>query len=172
MKKIYLLLLIALFFAACSADDSNEILNQEKNTEIIYSARATASKTKPGTGELPVASCFNGLAAHTTIDVTAGLNKPIVNFVADAPSNLSASAGYVVTVEVQELADCEDINVASGLPVFFGGSVFYNVVANAPVINVVPADLPACYRWRFVFERSNSVTPCKSLSSWYDAPLF
>jgi hypothetical protein len=178
MKKIYLLPLIALFFTACSVDDSADLLNQENATDVTYSAKEAAAtaaggSTKPGGGD-PIIPCFSGLTGYTTINVDGGLNNPVINFVGNAPSTVSSTASYNVWVEVQGLADCEDFNVTSGLPIFFYGSApFTNVYAVRPVIAVQPNQVPVCYKWRIIFERAYSLTtPCKSISPWYDAPLF
>lgn len=177
MKKLFLLSLTVLFVTACSTDDSLEILNQEKAQKVFFSAKAgeaVVAATKPGGGDQPIVSCFSGFAAHTEINVSGGLNNPIVNFVADFPSTVALNASFYVTVEVQQLADCEDFNLTTGSPIFFGTSTPYtNVVANRPTIAVLPNQLPVCYKWRIFVERAYSLTtPCKSYSPWYDAPLF
>ena len=176
MKKMYLLPLLALFFTACSVDDSSEILDQEKIQDADYSntrfAATAANETKDGK-DGPGLVCFNDLAAHISMNVSGGLNNPIINFVADVPLNVSYNTAYMVKVEVQQLADCEDFNVVTGDPIFFGGGKYTNVVMASPTITVLPNELPACYKWRMTFERTGRlVTPCKTISQWYDAPLF
>lgn len=174
MKKLFILPLIALFFAACSVDDSADLLTQEKAADTTYGEKGSLGNTKPGGGDQPIISCFGPLTGYTTINVSGGLNNPVINFVGRTPSTVSASADYNVTVEVQALADCEDFDVTSGLPLLFrGASSFSNVAATPPSISVLPNQLPVCYKWRIIFERANSLgTPCKSVSVWYDAPLF
>lgn len=174
MKKILMLSLIALFFISCSTDDSADLLTQENSADIAYSAKGSVGNGKTGGGEQPVVSCFSGLAAFTRIDVSAGLNNPVINFTGSVPSTVSSNIAYNISVEIQGLADCEDFNLTSGLPIIFTSSGSYtNVYAVPPAISVLPNQLPVCYKWRMIFERANSLTsPCKSVSQWYDAPLF
>lgn len=173
MKKIYLLPLLVLFFTACSVDDSAELLNQEIVEEVFFDSLKEEFNGS-GPKEAPQNDCFNGLAAHVSMDVSGGLNNPAVNFVADVPLTVSPGLAYVVKVEVQQLADCEDFNVVTGDPVFLGGRSYTNVAMAFPSVTVQPNQLPVCYKWRMVFERSGRLiqTPCKALSPWYDAPLF
>jgi len=166
MKYLYLLPLLLFLFTACSVDDSAELLDQEKNKQ----ATMVASFTSPI--EVPFEyTCFKGLTAHTNIDVSGGFTNPLVNFVSDAPATVSSTKGYRVKVIIQQLADCEDMDIVSGEPITLGTSViYYNIAVTHPMVTVAPNQFPACYKWRLVVEGVS--TSCKSYSPWYDAPLF
>lgn len=175
MKKLLLLPLYAFLCIACSADDSADIVAGDATANAALMAKSVAAAaTKPGGGEKPIISCFGGFAAHTRMDVSGGINNPVINFEADVPSTAPANASYTVIVEVQQLADCEDFNLVTGLPLYFGAaSPFTNVAVDTPSIAVLPNQLPVCYKWRIIIEQAYTLTtPCKTFSPWYDAPLF
>ena len=172
MKYFYLLPLLLLLFTACSIDDSADIVQQAKSIQTADMAARSAVDPTPVSVGMPVEpTCFKGLTAYVNIDVSGGFTNPIVNFVSNVPATVNAASGYRVKVIIQQLADCEDLNVIKGEPAIFGTSaIYYNVAATHPMVTVAPSQFPACYKWRIVLEGVD--TSCKSYSPWYDAPLF
>ena len=167
MKKIYVLPLIVLLFAACSVDND---LNEEDNT-----ANTLVQKEEAAPASTPLSSCFTNLAAHVSVDVSAGLNNPVVNFIADAPAD--ASGGFMMKVEIRALSDCEDLNSGTGAITALGNStVFYGIASTPAQVSVTPAQLTLpCYKWRILLQGvsgSGREITCTTVSPWYDAPLF
>lgn len=162
-----------LFFVSCSVEDSAELLSQQ----TVADSAVTPDELEKIAATNQVAAlsdCFTGLVAHINLDVSAGLNNPVINFIADAPVVSNPSWSYLVKVELQQLSDCEDFSSATGQPVIFANATVYtNVYANHPVVSLKPSQLPSCYKWRISLERpGNKGSLCKSYSPWYDAPLF
>ncbi|WP_154652602.1 hypothetical protein [Flavobacterium rivuli] len=177
MKKLYFLPLLMLFFASCSVDDSADIVNQQNATEATTFSVNDSIASRLGTTAqaATVSDCFKGLAGHINLDVSAGLNNPVINFVSDAPAGtINPNWSFLVKVEIQQLSDCEDFSSNTGSVITISNSTVYtNVVATHPAVSVLPSQLPACYKWRITLERTGKFAPvCKSYSSWYDAPLF
>lgn len=178
MKKFYLLPLLILFFASCSVDDSADILNQENTTDAIAVTVNDSIASRVGADIQAVAAvsdCFKGLAGHINLDVSAGLNNPVINFISDAPAGaINPNWSFLVKVEIQQLSDCEDFNSNTGSIITISNNTVYtNVVATHPAVAVLPSQLPVCYKWRITLERTGRLSPtCKSYSKWYDAPLF
>lgn len=165
MKKLLLLPFFAFFAIACTTDTED----LENYTASPYKEMQSTKFSEPNT-----LSCFLGLGAHHYIDTTNGLNNPTITFISETPSNIAGN--YRVKVEIEELADCEDLDSGSGIVrVFSTGATYTNIGANPPQISGVrPADTFACYRWRMVFEGVNKygAVTCVTYSPWYDAPLF
>jgi len=172
MNKIYLLPLMLLFFASCSVDDSAELLNQQTvaDTTVTLDAESRIAAAQAAS----LSDCFKGLAAHINLDVSAGLNNPVIDFIADAPITANPNWSYLVKVEVQQLSDCEDFSSTTGQAIIFANNTVYtNIYASHPEVSVAPSQLPSCYKWRITLERTGKLgSPCKSYSQWYDAPLF
>jgi len=178
MNKLYILPILMLFFASCSVDDSADIVNQQNSTEAtVLSVNDSIEEARLGATAQAgsVSDCFKGLTSHINLDVSAGLNNPVINFISDAPAGtINPNWSFLVKVEIQQLSDCEDFNSNTGSVITISNSTVYtNVVATHPAVSVLPAQLPACYKWRITLERTGKFAPvCKSYSSWYDAPLF
>jgi len=177
MNKLYLLPLLMLFFASCSVDDSADIVNQQNTTEATTFSVNDSIESRLGAiaQATTVSDCFKGLAGHINLDVSAGLNNPVINFISDAPAGtINPNWSFLVKVEIQQLSDCEDFSSNTGsVTIISNNTVYTNVVATHPAVSVLPAQLPACYKWRITLERTGKFAPvCKSYSSWYDAPLF
>jgi len=173
MKNIYILPLLLLFFASCSVDDSADLLTQEPVNALTLTSEELARIGETGQS-LISPDCFKVLSAHINLNVSAGLNNPVINFVGDAPIGTSARLGYIVRVEVVALSDCDDLNSPTGSVIILGNNtVFNNVGTIDPVVSALPSQLPVCYKWRITYERVGAIiTSCKSYSQWYEAPLF
>jgi|GEM_PF-1401464 len=178
MNKLYILPILMLFFASCSVDDSADIVNQQNSTEAtVRSVNDSIEEARLGATAQAgsVSDCFKGLTSHINLDVSAGLNNPVINFISDAPAGaINPNWSFLVKLEIQQLSDCEDFSSNTGSVITISNSTVYtNVVATHPAVSVLPAQLPACYKWRITLERTGKFAPvCKSYSSWYDAPLF
>jgi len=177
MNKLYILPILMLFFASCSVDDSADVLNQQNAAEdtTISVNDSIDSRLGENVQAAFVADCFKGLAAHINLDVSAGLNNPVINFISDAPAGtINPNWSFLVKLEIQQLSDCEDFSSNTGAVITISNNTVYtNVVATHPAVSVLPSQLPSCYKWRITLERNGKFTPvCKSYSSWYDAPLF
>jgi hypothetical protein len=167
MKKLLLLpfLLITLF--SCSTDDAVELNNTVAEAQVLYYSTNRF--------DLPTQyECFTSLSAYTNIDVSNGFDNPVVQFIADsegAPKKIS----YSVTLEVQPLSECEDMesNYGPSIQHKYPGTV-QNPDQNMPMISLLPSQLPGgCYKWRYIFTESlSSRSACASVTQWYEAPLF
>lgn len=168
MKKILLLLTIAMGLWACSTD------NEEDFVQYGYNANEKTN-AQENLAALTV-SCFTSLTANVHVDVSGGIGNPVVVFTPVVSGTVSATAKFRVRVEVQPLSDCDDMNSDTGTLLTFGpAGLVQNVVASPPVVSVLPANMPLCYKWRFVFEGISSAQrnpTCSSASIWYESPLF
>lgn len=168
MKKILLLLIMGVGLGSCTIENEEDFVQvgadaSQKNNESQEQMRAPS---------LP--SCFTGLTGHVHVDVSNGLGDPIVVFTPIITDNVSLTAKFKVRVEVQPLSDCDDMNSNTGSLLSFGptGTV-QNIVMSPPAVSVLPANMPLCYKWRFVFEGVSSLkTTCYTASPWYESPLF
>ena len=168
MKKFYLLPLLVLLFTACSSDDSILDSNTEASNKNYQQRAAGINFDGPYT---PVLTCLRNLKGEVSLDVSAGLGNPVINFIFRPPFSTPAVQGFRATVEVQALSDCDDIASGTGTVFVFGTTaVISNIAANNPVINILPSQLPSCYKWRTVL--SSATTTCVSYSPWYEQPLF
>jgi len=164
MKKMLLLLVLGIGLGSCTAENDESFVqygNLQKNIN-------------QQTAVLPP-SCFTGVAGKVHVDVSNGIGNPIVVFTPVITGTVSPTASYRVKLQVQPLADCDDMNSNTGNLLTFGTSIVQNVNAVPPAIQVLPANMPLCYKWRFVFEgivnyQRNPI--CYSESVWYESPLF
>ncbi|PZR14743.1 MAG: hypothetical protein DI539_18640 [Flavobacterium psychrophilum] len=169
MKKIVLLVMIAVGVWSCSTDNDEVLMHYE--SDVSERANEESAQALSAT-----TTCFTDLSASVSVDVSNGIGNPTVVFTPAITGPVRISASYRVRVEVQPLSDCDDMNSNTGTLLAFGpsGSV-QNVLASPPAISVLPANMPSCYKWRFVFE-SPAGTPksqyCLSASIWYESPLF
>jgi hypothetical protein len=170
MKNIYLLIVMALTFASCTVDENEDLFAQKNSEEAVL---VKAEEVKVTALSQPESSdCFDGLAAHINLNVSAGLNNPVINFIADAPANVSAAAKYIVNVEIQPLSDCDDFSSSKGDATNYGNATeFSNVASSQPSVSLLPSQLPVCYKWRMKF-KGTSGAACEVYSPWYEAPLF
>lgn len=169
MKKFILLPLFLLLLAACSTDDSAFETNEA-------TAGVTVNYNKPSDidARQAITSCFSTFTAYPSVDVSGGINNPILRFNAVVPANIPAYSMYKMKVEVQPIADCEDLNSNQGDIITYTSSSYYmNISTTRPYVAVVPSQLPSgCYKWRMVIESINARSTCMSATSWYDSPLF
>lgn len=167
MKKILFVLLMAAGLGACSSDNDVDFAEndtvQKQNTEYESSV-------------LSVPSCFSALTGKVRVDVSNGIGNPVIVFTPVVPFGVSPTAKFKVRLEVQPLADCDDMNSNTGTLLTFGpAGTVQNVLLFPPSVSVMPASVPLCYKWRFVFEGIESVKRdpiCYSASIWYESPLF
>lgn len=120
-------------------------------------------------------SCFTDLTADVHLDVSNGIGNPTVVFTPVISDAVAATARFRIKVEVQPLADCDDVNSDMGSLLSFGVFTAQNVNAVVPTVSILPANLPLCYKWRFVFEGltiSKREPNCYSKTIWYESPLF
>lgn len=164
MKKLLLLPLMLLFTVACSTD-TDEILTNE---QII----TTAATEKPDPGvPAPIGACYSNLPAH--YENFGGLN-PIWHFVADVPAVTTTGSGIKVFLEYQA-TDCEDYTTGTGTIYSKYGGLYTNPASVLPYVEVLPAELLPCYRWRLriygVNGKQYSNITCWQVTPWYDAPV-
>lgn len=169
MKKFILLPFFLLLLAACSADDSAFETNEA-------AAVVTVSYDKPSDidARQGITSCFSTFTAYPSVDVSGGINNPVLRFNAVVPANIPFFSMYKLKVEVQPLADCENMSSNQGNIIVYTSSSYYiNISTIRPYVAVVPSQLPSgCYKWRMVIESINARSTCMSVTSWYDSPLF
>lgn len=164
MKKILLLLALVSGLWACSTDEDD--LAQSDNTILLSTSGEVTSLTT---------SCFNDLTGSVRVDVSGGFTNPIVIFTPVVSGTVSSKLRFRARLEVQPLANCDDMNSNSGPILNFPYSYIITGAQSSPSISVRSADLPICYKWRFVFEGISSSTigpSCSSASVWYESPLF
>jgi len=163
-----MLLVLTMGLGACSTDNEDEFLQEGYSAAEIVNTESVPASVLP--------SCFTSLTARVRVDVSNGIGNPVVVFIPVIAGTISEASAFKVRVEVQPLADCDDFESNSGTPFRFGptGTV-QNVVASPPSISVMPANMPLCYKWRFIFEGvsgKQSNPACYSTSIWYESPLF
>ncbi|MES2487688.1 MAG: hypothetical protein V4581_17290 [Bacteroidota bacterium] len=170
MKKLLLLPALALFLFSCSSDTEDlQAMDNHSNARAMQLASQV-------TNQIPTASlsCFKNLGAHTEIDLSDGFGNGTINFIADAPS--SAMGSYKALVEIEQISDCENLEVGTGnIKTFSTGVTYNNIYSNAPVISgIAPSQTFNCYRWRMVLQGVNKTggVSCTTTSQWYEAPLF
>jgi hypothetical protein len=166
MKKLLLLPFLTFLTFACSTDN-DELENYNAAPQRVMASVLTPSQTSFG--------CFNNLGAHPYINTSQGLNNATITFISETPADANSGC-YKVRVEIEELADCEDLSNGTGaVKTFTTNTIFYNVGSNPPQISGINRNETfACYRWRMVFEgvARSSASGCASATPWYDAPLF
>lgn len=168
MKKILLIILVAIAVGSCSADmEGNDVQYDNSATQKTDVSESTVLATR---------SCFINLSAQVSVNLSNGLGNPVVVFTPVISGSVPATTTYRVRVEVQPLSDCDDMNSNKGSLLTFGPSgTVQNVIAVPPSISVLPGSMPLCYKWRFVFEgisASQKLPFCNSASIWYESPLF
>lgn len=163
-KKFFLLPVLMLLFAACSNDDSIMEMQQDQAAEYYGDFEM---KTLP-----PAPSCFTAFSAYTMINVANGFGNPMVEFYLNisVPAQRRQFIGYL---EVQPLADCEDLSSAAGTPTVYNIPGYIQLGSGVPALSLSPSQLPAtCYKWRFVANAAPGYTACQSVTEWYESPLF
>ena len=167
MKKILFVLLMAAGLGACSSDNDVDFgqYDADQKSNEAYSLAAVSAP-----------SCFSTLTGKVRVDVSNGIGNPVIVFTPVVPFGVSPAAKFRIRLEVQPLADCDDMESNTGNLLSFGptGTV-QNVLLFSPSVSVMPASVPLCYKWRFVFEGIESVKRdpvCYSASGWYESPLF
>lgn len=162
MKNLFLALTAIFLFASCSADDNNA---------------SEGPKAKSLTVSQP---CFSSISGTFAMDLTGGLGNPTLKFGATVQNFVSGSLlnsdiAYIMYLQLQPLADCEDMNSDSGDMVSFSSQSFIGTT-NIPTINLKPVNIPfMCYKWRVAITRIDArrkADTCTSVSEWYDAPLY
>lgn len=172
MKKFFCISALALVFASCSTDNDSELLQEE--AVQVTTVDEVAMKMMNTT----TTSCINFLYGSHIIDVSQGINNPMVVFIADVPNgNASRPSKYTLSLEIQTLSDCEDLNSGTGSITRYSMLNYSIPSISDPGFTLSPSQLPStCYRWRFVVEgfkvTSTSTTPCTTESVWYEEPLF
>jgi len=169
MKKIILLTLTMLGALSCTIDNEEDVQFDRSSLEKenTQSAYATMGVTYPG--------CFSALTAQVSIDVSGGFGNPVVVFTPASTGTLPFTTRLWARVEVQALSDCDLIGSGTGSILAFGPSApIYYSNSSSPVISVLPANLPSCYKWRYVFEGINSkgATICLNSTRWQESPIF
>ena len=169
MKKVLLLSIMMLGLWSCSADNENDLEKYQTNV----TEKSNTDQVAAVSASFP--SCFTNLTGHVHVDVSNGFGNPIVVFTPIISGSMSSTARFLVRVEVEELSDCDTMSSGTGNVLSFGSSSpVQNVVASPPSVWVAPANMPRCYRWRFVFESisSRGSQICSSYSKWSESPLF
>lgn len=168
MRKILLLLTVLIGFWGCSSDSEEDFVQYGDGV-------SQASNEENETMVLSTTSCFTNVTGQVYVDVSNGIGNPIVVFTSTVTGNVNVRSRFRVRLEVQSLSDCDDMNSETGSLLIFSLGTIQNVVASPPTISILPANMPLCYKWRFVFE-SPAGTPissyCYSASDWYESPLF
>lgn len=168
MKKIMLLPLLLIFFN-CSTDDTQLSVSQDPDNLLM-----TSYKCKDF-GIESLLSCFK-LTASVSLDVSNGLGNPTVVFTSSVNAAVTPTRKFKVKVEVQQLTDCDYMDSEIGSKVIWGPAASVtNVNALPPTVSVLGSKLPACYKWRFVFEgvsETGRELICVSYSPWYERPLY
>lgn len=178
MKKFLLLSVFTILFASCSTDDSTVFSNE--NTKAIHESNpvnfvSDQDRNESMAGE---GACFAELTSHIYVDVSGGFTNPQINFYADAGRTTfnSKKLKFRIKLEVQLLADCEDLTSGTGSVTTFTRPTLATGMSTAPAVIVNKAQLPGdCYRWRVIVQglgaADESMMYCTSSTQWYDAPL-
>jgi hypothetical protein len=162
MKRL-MVLLAGVFFIGCSADNDVEVTEAKSVINEDYSGKETiAQAVVPG--------CFTTFSGHVS---ASQLVDPDIYFRADVTGG-AIKVSYKYTLEVEMLADCEDITTGNGQVIRYNyPGLVTNPATNAPVITVDGLVLPQdCYRWRLVLKSTGTVNSCTSYTPWYEAPLY
>lgn len=162
MKKLLLLFVFA-SFAACSTDDNG--LETQENAAAGAQYRAAAA----------MPDCNAGINGSMYIDVANGIQNPVVVF--NVIINGSTKLYYKASVEIEMLADCEDVNSGSGDTTLYAMPGYTRALQNSLTLrldgNVLPSE--GCYRWRYVVEGCTNPKlsgTCITVSDWNESALF
>jgi hypothetical protein len=156
MKKTIVNCLIILLLTGCTSGSPEEISANEIEAEGI-----------------PL--CLNGLTAKVSVDVSGGLDNPIIVFTPALADDQNQATAFSEQLEVQPLADIDDLDSDTGAIISFGpqsGTVQDNL-SLSPIL-IVPAQLPMFYKWRISVIKSDSSGQviCVCYSQWQESPLF
>lgn len=170
MKKFLLLTLLAFVFTACSTDDSSTAW-EDNATVSNVNMKDMFSDENP---------CFAGVGPGLTIDLADGIDNPVLVFKADLKGSNTREnrrMKFLLSVEMQLLADCEDINVPQGTIVKITNPNYYTLLNDTvkPTMSLLPSQmLTGCYRWRLVMDgyTMDGEPTCSSTSRWKDAPVY
>ena len=168
MKKIVLLTLTMLGALSCSTDE----VAVQYDRSGMEKTNSQSEYVTMGVG-LPI--CFSSLNAEVSVDVSGGFNNPVVVFTPIVNAAIPLTSRFWIRLEVQSLSDCDLISTGTGNVLTFGPSTpVQYVTSSPPSVSVLPANLPSCYKWRFVIEGVNSkgVITCSSFSRWQESPIF
>ena len=171
MKKLMILPML-MFLYACSTDSVDF---EQDQTESALTTMSVIDEEITNKATL-FKPCYKGFSSHVYVDVSNGFGNPIVVFEAVVPSGVPSTVNFRVRAEIQPLSDCDDMDSLDGTSVLFGSTGFISDLAsNPPSIEVLPSQLPSCYKWRMVYEgytTSFKRPSCISYTSWREAPLF
>lgn len=164
-----MLMTVVMGLWSCSADNEEDFALYGNNV-------AEKANIEGEAASMAATTCLTDLTAKVQVDVSNGMGNPVVVFTPVITDNVSARAKFRVRVEVQPLANCDNMGSDTGSLLTFGplGAV-QNVVSSPPAISVSPANMPLCYKWRYVFESPSGVaisSYCYSATVWYESPLF
>jgi len=173
LRNFFLVTAIALGLFSCSTDNDMPVMQEEQiavnTTNDFYLQKILSAGDTEG--------CVYFLNPSVTVDVSAGIQNPKVIFTADVPNGGSraSSRPYTVTLEMEQLSDCEDLSTGNGIVTRYS---LYNQSIPAmlvdPVIKLSRSQLPStCFRWRFVISGVNTNSQnCVTASAWDYEPLF
>jgi len=174
MKKLMILPML-MFFYACSTDSVDFEQDQQDSALTTMSVNEETRASIPDKSTL-YKPCYKGFSSHVYVDVSNGFGNPVVVFQAVVPASLPSNVYFRVRAEVQPLSDCDDMDSLDGASVLFGSTaLILDLASNPPGIEVLPSQLPSCYKWRLVYEgytTSFKKPTCISYTSWQEAPLF
>jgi len=176
MKKFLLLSLLAIGLASCSTDSDFTITDEQS---VVFSTVEAADANTQRAGQT-AAACFSSVTGDIDIDLSNGIDNPIIifNTILPTPPPGTISQYYTIGVEMQLLADCENLTIGTGPIIKYSLPAPLRLpAATIPGIALQPSQLPAtCFRWRIVVQGTASATRssgiCLSYSQWYDEPIF
>jgi hypothetical protein len=173
MKKFLVLSVLAAMFASCSVD--NESVNLQEETVGV----SVIDENNDLFGKIAyTSSCFQSIGGSVFVDVSGGISNPKVAFVADVPNDMATpSANYNVSVEMQLLTDCEDLNTGTGAIIKYTINNVAIPAVNDPRVLLSPSQLPSsCYKWRMAVDgikvTSSGSSACITYSPWDYEPVF
>lgn len=177
MRNIYTLILCSVMFMSCSTDDEGIVNSDYRANNYVDTDFSTFNEKSKG-GSTPVihiSNCFEDVEGSVSLDVSNGINNPIVLFSTNVVSPPDPDGtGYTVQLILQPISDCENMNSSQGLPMIVTMPYSFVNVSNIPDFRLYPSQLPqGCYKWRITIGTSKGVSPaCTTQSIWYEAPLF
>lgn len=174
MRQIFTLLVLAATLLSCSTDDTGIINTNDTEAAYIITTNNVSEETISERADR-YSTCFNEVQGRISLDLSSGLNNPILEFGTYIPAApVSTQIGYTVQLYLQPIQDCEDMNSDIGTATVF--TLPYSVVnlQNIPDFRISPSQLPSqCYKWKVVVQTPRGYAPyCGSSSIWHDAPLY